>query len=127
MVAAMSLLVLACQKEEGNTTYYAPTEVVLNVPDINASTLNVRLSAVYNGADSGVASAGFDVKDESGTKIPVSEFTCGEGSASAVLSGLSLGHTYSYNFVITTKGGNTVKSEEEGVIPLSIPSGFNAG
>ena len=124
LVAAMSLLVLACQKEEGNTTYYAPTEVVLNVPDINASTLNVRLSAVYNGADSGVASAGFDVKDESGTKIPVSEFTCGEGSASAVLSGLSLGHTYSYNFVITTKGGNTVKSEEEGVIPLSIPSEF---
>lgn len=127
LIAALSAVAMlqACSKEEAKATYYAPSEVVLEGAGINTSDLSVTLSAVYNGDDSGVASARFTLADAAtGTAVAVPDCEYSEGVAKVCVKGLEMGKTYKYNFEITTPGANVVKAAEDETLAFCLPKDF---
>jgi len=127
LVATMSVLVglfASCNKDEAKNSYYVPSEVALLSPDI-ASDLSVTLTARYNGDETGVASATFVVKNtETGAEVQTPKCTLSNGTATAVLKNLELGNVYSYNFEITTPGGNIIKAGTDETLAFCVPQDF---
>ena len=125
IVILAASLFSSCAKDKVKSGYYAPTEVVLGKPDINASDLSVTLSAVYNGDDSGVASAAFVVSESTtGSTVSVPSCQYSDGVAKVTISNLDFGNTYNYNFEVTTPGGNVIKSDETGFLAYCKPREF---
>ena len=126
LAAAVLAMAVACGKDEEKKEYYVPSEVTLQDPVINASDLTVTLSAVYNGDENGIAKAEFVITDAAGGQ-PVSygPDELKDGRATIVVKSLQKDHDYSYNFVITTPGANTVKAAEDGYCSLHAPYDFS--
>ena len=125
LAAAVMVMAVACEKDEGKKEYYVPSEVTLLDPAINTTDLSVSLGAVYNGGDDGVAKAEFLVTDKAGGE-PVSYIPdeVKDGFASVRINNLQKDHDYAYNFVITTPGDNKIKASEDGYCSLHAPYDF---
>lgn len=114
----------SCNKDDGKASYWAPSEVVIEKPDIDVSDLSVHLTAHYNGEDSGVASAEFMIMDaESGDTLSTVPAGIDGGKASATLSDLEFGKVYECEFLLTTKGENRLTSGKE-TIDYCLPCDF---
>lgn len=125
--AAIALAVTMCYgcAEKEFQTCTIPSDVILQDPVLNTSTMEITVSAVYNGDDEGIKDAWFTVHElaspENETRI---ECLYEDGKASCTLTGLELGKDYGYNFVILTLGDNLIKASEAGKCPYSYPSDF---
>lgn len=124
VLTAAAFIVVGCAQEEFKN-YTVPSYVVLEDAQLNVSDLSVTLSAIYNGDDSGIATARF-VLWNGGPESAPSYYDCEwkDGSATAIITGLQKGNTYLYNFEITTIGNNTITCEQAKSCSLSEPGDF---
>lgn len=122
-IFAMALCCGCVEKEFQTCTI--PSDIILQDPVLNTSTMDITVSAVYNGDDDGIKDAWFSVYDLTDPEN-VSRVECkyGNGKASCLLKDLEAGKNYGYNFNILTLGGNTLKAAEAKECPFSNPSDF---
>ncbi len=124
-LAALAAAFTGCRKEAQAETYYAPSEVTLQAPQLDPSDLSVTLTAVYNGDETGIASAEFQVTDiATGNKSSYPADRMEKGAATVKIAKLEKDHDYRYNFVIVTPGQNHIQAAEDGYCSLHVPYDF---
>lgn len=126
IIASLSAIIMlgGCAEKEFQTCTI-PSEVILQDPVLNTSTMGITASAIYNGDDEGIKDAWFSVYEES-TPENVSRVECDfkNGKATCILTNLEPGKNYRYNFNILTPGDNLIKASEAKACPFSNPSDF---
>lgn len=123
-IALAMAMCCGCAEKEFQTCTI-PSDVVLQDPVLNTSTMEVTVSAVYNGDDEGINDAWFSVYELTDPENAVRvECEYADGKASAVLENLELGKNYGYEFMILTPGDNIVKAAAAKECPFSYPSDF---
>lgn len=126
IIASLSAIIMlgGCAEKEFQTCTI-PSEVILQDPVLNTSTMGITASAIYNGDDEGIKDAWFSVYEDS-TPENVSRVECDfkNGKATCILTNLEPGKNYRYNFNILTRGDNLIKASEAKACPYSNPSDF---
>lgn len=118
------MMCFGCAEKEFQTCTI-PSVIVLEDPVLNTSTMEITVSAVYNGDDEGIKDAWFSVYELSDPEN-VSKVECVymDGKASCQLKNLELGKNYEFNFNILTVGGNNLTAAAAKACPFSNPSDF---
>lgn len=123
-VFAMAMCYGCAEKEFQTCTI--PSVIVLEDPVLNTSTMEITVSAIYNGDDEGIKDAWFSVYELTDPEN-VSKVRCEylNGKAHCQLKDLELGKNYGFNFNILTIGDNNVTAATAKECPFSNPSDFS--
>ena len=118
-------LCYGCAEKEFQTCTI-PSVTVLEDPMLNTSTMEITVSAIYNGDDEGIKDAWFSVYELSDPEN-VSKVKCEyqNGKAQCLLKDLEVGKDYGFNFNILTIGDNTLSAATAMECPFSNPSNFD--